>query len=87
MEVFIMENTSNAIGRIEGGIFDLIRVTGPDNESLINRAEILQSIQTLIRTIQLSTQRRLTSKLSADPEATIDKAFEKFSVECRGATK
>ena len=82
-----MDDINMAIGKIEQGIFDLIRVSGPGNEGLIHRSEILQSVQTLIKTILLFTQRRLTGKLNASPEIVIQKAFDKFACEIRGATK
>jgi hypothetical protein len=82
-----MDAVNIAVGKIEQGIFDLIRTSGSNNVSLIHRAEILQSLQTLLKTILLFTQRRLTGKLNASPEIVIQKAFDKFACEIRGATK
>jgi len=82
-----MEKAEYAIGKIEDGIFDLIGATATGNESLIHRSEVLKALQGLIRTLQMSTQRRLTNKLCANPKASVDAAFEKFSIELRGAGK
>ena len=83
-EIEIMEKAEYAISKIEQGVFDLIGATTSGNESLIHRSEVLKALQGLIRTLQMSTRRRLTGKPNANPGKTIDTAFEKFSVEIRG---
>lgn len=77
----------NSVKKIEQGLFDLIQDTQADNEQLIARAHILKKLQSLVQTVLLSTQRRLTSKLSANPQAVLDDAFKKFNNEIDGTIK
>jgi hypothetical protein len=71
-----MKNPS--IDRIQQGFFDLIIETKTSNETLIQRAKILDAVAILIKDIKLHTRRRLSNKLSANPDKTVNKIFDKF---------
>jgi hypothetical protein len=77
-----------SIDKIEQGLFDLIKDTQDGgNEQLIKRAHALKKLQTLVKTVLLATQRRLTNKLNANPQAVLDGAFTKFNNEIKEALK
>jgi hypothetical protein len=71
-----MKNQS--IDKIQQGLFDLIRETKADNESLIQRSQVLDATTVLSKSLQLHTQRRLTGKPNADPDGTALKLFADF---------
>lgn len=77
----------NATKKIEQGLHDLIQDTKIGNENLIKRATILNKLKALINTVLLSTRRRLSNKANAKPQATLDKAFEKFNTELQEVLK
>jgi hypothetical protein len=66
------------IDKITQGFFDLVRETKESNESLIKRSKVLDSVIVLSKSLQLHTQRRLTGKPNADPDATALKLFADF---------
>jgi len=79
---------NKSIDKIEQGLFDLIKDTQDGgNEQLIKRAHVLKKLQSLVQTVLLATQRRLTNKLNANPQAVLDGAFTKFNDEIREALK
>ena len=64
--------------KINQGFFDMVRETKTSNETLIQRAKILEAVASLTKALQLQTQRRLSNKLNADPDKTINKIFDTF---------
>ena len=73
--------------KIEIGLRELLAKTQPGNEKLINRAFILNKLESLIKTLLLSTRRRLSNKLNPNPGGPIEQAFEKFNKELEGIFK
>ena len=69
---------SASIDRVENGLFDLVNDTKESQENLIQRSKVLEATSVLIKNLQLHSQRRLTGKLNADPDATVDKLFADF---------
>jgi|APSaa5957512622_1039677.scaffolds.fasta_scaffold53193_3 hypothetical protein len=77
---------SASIDRVENGLFDLVTDTKESEESLIQRSKVLEATSVLIKNLQLHSQRRLTGKLNADPDATVDKLFADFQAAVGGIT-
>ena len=70
---------AKSIKIIEEGLTELVSETRAGNESLIRRAKVLDAVGVMSKSLQLHTQRRLTGKLNADPNATVRKIFRKFN--------
>jgi hypothetical protein len=66
------------IDKISQGLFNMVFETKVDNAGLIKRAKVLDATAVLTKSLQLHTQRRLSGKLNADPDATVDKLFADF---------
>ena len=76
-----------ATQKIEKGLRELLAKTQTGNERLIARAQILNKLENLIKTLLLSTRRRLTGKPSTIAQARIDEAFQKFNIEIQEGLK